>query len=757
MTSGVPVLKDLVLVGGGHSHVIVLRRLGMRPIPGVRITVVARDLHAPYSGMLPGLIAGLYGFDDVHIDLGPLARFAGARLFHAEAVGLDLDRRTVLCRDRPPVPYDVLSIDVGIAPRLDVAGAVEHAVPVKPIGGLVARWERLERRVRESPRRLRVATVGAGAAGVELTLAMQHALSTRARDESGGFHVPEFHLFGAAPTLLPTHNRGARRRFGRVLAARDVHLHLGTRISRVEPGRLETTRGESLEVDEVVWATAAAPPPWPAASGLAVDGAEFIAVDATLQSTSHPGVFAAGDVAAVLDHPREKAGVFAVRQGAPLAANLRRALVGKRLRPFSPQRRFLSLVSTGDRYAVASRGRMSAEGAWVWRWKDWIDRRFMRRFTELPEMDQDTTGRSREPPVPPGLAPPEVVRELSVVAMRCGGCGSKVGATLLDRVVARLEPVRRDDVVVGLDAPDDAAVASLPPGKLLVQSVDAFRSMIDDPWLFGRITANHCLSDLYAMGAEPCSALAIVTIPHGIESKMETLLEDLLSGAVAVLNDGGAALVGGHTSEGAEVQLGLSVSGSIDPGGILRKGGLRPGDRLVLTKPIGTGTLLAADMRGKAKSRWVDGAIRAMLQSNRDAAGAVRACGGRSCTDVTGFGLLGHLVEMTKASGIDARVALDAVPILEGAQETAARGLLSSLQPQNVRLRRAVANLEAAGADPRYPLLFDPQTAGGLLAGVPENEAETCLGRLHALGYTHAAVIGEIAERDDGSPPITIA
>ena len=757
MTTGVPVLKDLVLVGGGHSHVIVLRRLGMRAIPGVRITVIARDLHAPYSGMLPGLIAGLYGFDDVHIDLGPLARFAGARLFHAEAVGLDLDRRTVLCRDRPPVPYDVLSIDVGIAPRLDVAGAVEHAVPVKPIGGLVARWERLERRVRESPRRLRVAVAGAGAAGVELTLAMQHALSTRAQAEGGRFHVPEFHLFGAAPTVLPTHNRGAQRRFARVLAERGVHLHLGTRVARVDAGRLDTTDGESFEVDEVVWATAAAPPPWPAASGLAVDGAGFIAVDATLQSTSHPGVFAAGDVAAVLDHPREKAGVFAVRQGAPLAANLRRALLGKRLRPFSPQRRFLSLVSTGDRYAVASRGRMSAEGAWVWRWKDWIDRRFMRRFTELPEMDQDTTGRSREPPVPPGLAPPEVVRELSVVAMRCGGCGSKVGATLLDRVVARLEPVRRDDVVVGLDAPDDAAVASLPPGKLLVQSVDAFRSMIDDPWLFGRITANHCLSDLYAMGAEPCSALAIVTIPHGIESKMETLLEDLLSGAVAVLNDGGAALVGGHTSEGAEVQLGLSVSGSIDPGGILRKGGLRPGDRLVLTKPIGTGTLLAADMRGKAKARWVDGAIRAMLQSNRDAAGAVRACGGRSCTDVTGFGLLGHLVEMTKASGIDARVALDAVPILEGAQETAARGLLSSLQPQNVRLRRAVANLETAGADPRYPLLFDPQTAGGLLAGVPENEAETCLGRLHALGYTHAAVIGEIAERDDGSPPITIA
>ena len=758
MTSGAPVLKDLVLVGGGHSHVIVLRRLGMRPIPGVRITVIARDLHAPYSGMLPGLIAGLYGFDDVHVDLGPLARFAGARLFHGEAVGLDLERRTVRCRKRPPVPYDVLSIDVGIAPRLDIDGAVEHAVPVKPIGGLVARWERLAQRVRESPRKLRVAIVGAGAAGVELTLSMQHALATSAREEEAeGFHVPEFHLFGAAPTVLPTHNRGARGRFARVLAERGVHVHLGARVARVDTGRLETSDGDSFDMDEIVWATAAAPPLWPAASGLAVDGAGFIAVDATLQSTSHPGVFAAGDVAAVLDHPREKAGVFAVRQGRPLAANLRRALLGRRLRPFHPQRRFLSLVSTGDRYAVASRGRWSAEGAWVWRWKDWIDRRFMRRFADLPEMDVESAGSRPAPAVPPGLAPPDVVRELSVVAMRCGGCGSKVGATLLDRVVARLEPVRRDDVVVGLDAPDDAAVASLPPGKLLVQSVDAFRSMIDDPWLFGRITANHCLSDLYAMGAEPRSALAIVTIPHGLESKMETLLEDLLSGAVKVLNEGGAALVGGHTSEGAEVQLGLSVSGSIDPDGILRKGGLRPGDRLLLTKPIGTGTLLAADMRGKAKARWVDGAIRMMLHSNRDAAEAVRACGGRSCTDVTGFGLLGHLVEMTKASGVDARVKLDAVPILVGAEETAARGLLSSLQPQNVRLRRAVANVETAGADPRYPLLFDPQTAGGLLAGVPEARAEACIDRLQALGYTRAAVIGAVSERDDDAPPITIA
>ncbi len=755
MLSDTLILKDLVLVGGGHTHVIVLRRLGMRPTPGVRITVLARDLHAPYSGMLPGLIAGHYSFDDVHIDLGPLTRFAGARLFHAEAVGLDLDRQLVLCRDRPPVPYDVLSIDIGITPALGVTGASEHAVPVKPIGGLVERWMALERRVRDAQRRLRVGVVGAGAAGVELTLAFQHALTmANGAPESASFEVPEFHLFGAAPTVVPTHNRGVQARFGRVLSERGVHTHLGRLVSRVDAGRIELEGGESFDVDEVVWATDAAPQRWPAESGLAVDERGFITVAPTLQSTSHPGVFAVGDVASVVEHPREKAGVFAVRQGPPLEANLRRALRGEPLQPFSPQRRFLSLVSTGDRYAVASRGRVSLEGAWVWRWKDWIDRRFMQRFADLPEME--VTG-SATPAVPTGLAPPEVIRELSSAAMRCGGCGSKVGASILDRAIARLEPIRRDDVLVGLDAPDDASVESIPPGKLVVQSVDAFRSMVDDPYLFGRITANHCLGDLYAMGAEPRSALAIVSIPHGIERKMEAQLEELLEGAVAVLNDAGAALVGGHTSEGAELTLGFAVTGTVNRDGWLRKGGLQPGDAIVLTKPLGTGTLLAADMRGKAKARWVDGAVRSMLRSNREAADAVRAYGARACTDVTGFGLLGHLVEMTKASTVDVRLNLDDVPLLDGACDTAAAGLLSSLQPQNVRLRRAVANAGAIDGDARYHLLFDPQTAGGLLAGIPGDRSEACVARLRELGYSDAAVIGVVEPRSDRDEPITIA
>ena len=746
--SSVPVVKDLVLIGGGHTHVAVLRRFGMHPVAGVRLTLITRDIHTPYSGMLPGLVAGHYDFDDAHIDLAPLSRFAGARLYHRAAVGLDLDRRQVICDGRPPVPYDLLSINIGSTPSLrEVPGAAGVAVPVKPISTFVARWERFRARVAAASGPVKVGVVGVGAGGVELVLAVQFALHRMLEEIGRPVETLEFHLFGASDTILPTHNRGMGRRLERVLRERGVQVHLGQAVTSVSDGAITCGDGTTVAVDEILWVTQAGAAPWLRETGLEVDESGFVCVDDTLQSTSHPGVFAAGDVAAVVNHPREKAGVFAVRQGPPLAANLRRVLLGRPPRPFRPQRRFLTLVSTGGRHAVGARGPWSFEGAVIWRWKDWIDRRFMSKYRDLPPMADDAT-----PAVEPGLASPEVLREISTAAMRCGGCGSKVGATPLDRVLEQLQPVRRDDVLVGLDAPDDAAVVTVPAGKALVRTVDAFRTIVNDPFVFGQITANHCLGDIFAMGAEAQTALAIATVPFGLDTKIEDTLVQLLSGAVTVLNDAGAALVGGHTSEGAELALGLSLTGLVDPGAVLRKTGLRPGDRLVLTKGVGTGTLFAAEMRMRAKGRWIAGAVASMRQSSRAAAAVLRGHGATACTDVTGFGLLGHLVEMTKASGVDVRLALASVPVLDGALETSAAGLLSSLHPHNVRLRRAVVDVERAALDPRYPLLYDPQTAGGLLAGVPGDRADACVDDLRAQGYAQAAVIGVVESRGDDAP-----
>jgi selenide,water dikinase len=747
-----PIVKDLVLLGGGHSHLAVLRRFGMRPLQGVRLTLVTRDVHTAYSGMLPGFIAGHYSYDDCHIDLRPLTHFAGARLYHAAATGLDLDGRRVLCDGRPAVPFDLLSIDTGSVPAAeDVPGASRYGLPVKPVERFLRSWEAVVERTRQAPEELRIGVVGGGAGGIELALSAQHRLRCL-RQESG--RSPDdlrFHLVTDLPVILPTHNARARNKFRRILERHNVRVHVGSRVVRVEPDRVVCVRGQEIPHDVLFWVTNAAAPPWIRESGLATDESGFVQVDAHLQSLSHPGVFAAGDVAAMVESPRPKSGVFAVRQGPPLAENLRRAAQGQRLKPFRPQKQFLSLIGTGDRYAVASRARWSVEGQWVWRLKDWIDRRFMARYNELPEMASEP-----QATVAPGVADAQALREISALAMRCGGCGAKVGSTVLSRVLARLEPASRADVLVGLEHPDDAAVVSVPPGRLLVHTVDFFRAMLDDPFVFGGIAANHSLGDLYAMGAEPQTALAVATVPYGLEEKVEEQLYQLMAGACGVLRASGTALVGGHTSEGLELAFGLAVNGLAEPQRLLRKGGMRPGDRLILTKPLGTGTLFAADMRGRAKGRWIDCAIACMLQCSKQASEILQRHSATACTDVTGFGLLGHLLEMIRASEVDAVLDLEALPVLPGALETLGRGIFRSLQPQNIRLRRAIAESERLARHPFYPLLFDPQTAGGLLASVPEDRSQACLSELGEAGYCQAAVVGETLNRSGRLEPVVL-
>jgi selenide,water dikinase len=748
-----PVIKDVVLVGAGHAHVGVLRRFGMEPEPGVRLTLITRQVDSPYSGMLPGQVAGLYGFDDTHIDTGPLCRFAGARLLKDEAIGLDLAGKRVLCRNRPPVPFDLLSINTGSTPNTgSVPGAAGRAVPVKPIDGFLDRFDALRDRVLAAGGHARIGVVGAGAGGVELLLSLERRLR---RELAAAGHDPgslAFALVARSDDVLPGFPKRMRERFAAILRERGIEVRTASPVVRVvEGGALQLGDGSVLPLDEILWATRASPAGWLKETGLALDGGGFIRVAPTLESVSHPGVFAAGDVAALEGHALPRSGVYAVRQGPALADNLRRALTGRALAPHKPQGDALYLVSTGEPYAIGTRNGVVVEGAWVWRLKDWIDRRFMRKFNELPDMATPVPQRPATV-----VADGAALKEISAMAMRCGGCGAKVGATVLSRALGAIAPAERDDVVVGLDAPDDAAVVDTGGPRLAIQTVDYFRAIVDDPYLFGKIAATHALGDVYAMGGEPQTALAIATVPYGLEAKVEADLSLMMTGANEVLRAAGCALVGGHTSEGAELSLGFSVTGLVDRAAVLRKGGLAPGDALIVTKPIGTGTLLAAEMRGKAKARWVAAAVEHMAASNGAAAGILKRHGAHAATDVTGFGLLGHLVEMVKASGVDVTLHLAAVPLLDGARETLAMGIFSSLQPQNVRLRRAIRNLDEAAWHPLYPMLFDPQTAGGLLASVPGGAAADCLAELRVGGYPRAAIIGRVAPASDALEPVTL-
>jgi selenide,water dikinase len=368
-------LKRLLLLGGGHSHVEVLRQFGVRPIAGVDITLVSPVRFAPYSGMLPGLIAGHYKHHECHIDLERLARFAGARFLRTLSHDVDPARREVVLAEGPTIRYDILSIDVGSTSAMaGIPGAAENAIAVRPVETLLQAWNALIERAGANGLGM-LAVVGGGAAGVELLLAMQYRLAQLFERST-----VRFVLVTDTDRLLIGHDPKVHSAFERILSERQIELHFVSRIARVEPNVVVMANGQRIAADAIVWVTGAGASPRLSETGLALDTAGFIAVNEHLQSISSPAVFAAGDCATIGGYAYPKSGVYAVRQGPPLAANLRRSLAGVPLIAYRPQHRALALISTGDKYAVASCGPLVFESAWVWRWKDYIDRRFMAKY-----------------------------------------------------------------------------------------------------------------------------------------------------------------------------------------------------------------------------------------------------------------------------------------------------------------------------------------------------------------------------------------
>jgi selenide, water dikinase len=333
--------------------------------------------------------------------------------------------------------------------------------------------------------------------------------------------------------------------------------------------------------------------------------------------------------------------------------------------------------------------------------------------------------------------------------MHCAGCGSKVGHTVLSAALERLR-AENSDASDSISYGDDAALIEYPPEAKIVTSVDHFKAFIEDPYLFGAVTATHCLSDVYAMGAEVHNALASVTLPYSMKAHYGDILYELLAGAYSVLRKDNAALVGGHTAEGEDFFFGLTVNGVFTGEVIPKRGGVA-GDVLILSKAIGTGVLLVGDQLRITRGPWLRAAFDSMLESNREAAGIFREYDARSMTDITGFGLVGHLLEMVQESEFRARVDIESIPLLTGTLGLSDSGLRSTLYPENIRVESDITNLGDFQMHPRYPLLFDPQTSGGLLAMIPEENAEACLAAFADSGNIAATKIGLI-EKTTGRP-----
>lgn len=690
--NNLPLTRDLVLIGGGHTHALVLRSWGMNPLPGVRVTVINPGPTAPYSGMLPGFVAGHYTRDELDIDLVQLARFAGARIVNGYATGINTSAQTVTVAGRPPIAYDVAAVDIGITSAMpDLPGFKTHAIPAKPLGAFASRWDAF----RASARTPHLAIIGGGVAGAELAMAMAYAL----RDQS-----PHVKLIDRGKVLTALGYK-ARQKMLAALTASEVEIIEDAEVTEVFAEGIVLRDGRTIRSDFTTGAAGAKPHDWIAATGLTLHEG-FINVDANLQSSA-PEVFAVGDCAHLSHDPRPKAGVYAVREAPVLFDNLRAVLSGGALRPYKPQRDYLKLISLGQKSALAEKFGTAREGRLLWKWKHHIDSKFMNQFADPPTMQQHKLPRTVALDVKDTLGDKPM----------CGGCGAKVGRATLQNVLTD-------------HFGDDAG--EVQSGQ--VMSTDHLRAFTLDPVMMTRVAATHALGDIWAMAAKPQAATVNLILPRMHMALHQRTLVEIMTTAGDVMRSAGAKIIGGHTSIGDELTVGFTVTGLTKSP--ITLAGAKAGDCIIITKPIGSGTILAAEMAGQARGADVIACFDLMVQDQTKASTLLGKA--HAMTDITGFGLAGHLRGICDASGVGAILDLGAIPVMDGALALSQSGVRSTLFADN--------QIGAGPIDgPPFDLLFDPQTAGGLLAAVPAKTAKGILQSLQKAGYP-AALIGEFTE-----------
>jgi len=743
-----PVVSDLVLLGGGHANIQVLKMMAMNPLGGLRITLISDQTHSPYSGMIPGYLAGYYTYEDCHFDLRRLCEELGLRFIKAKIIGIDPQRKKIRLENRADLSYDCASINVGIEPRRIEKLAHESAfkiIPLKPISQFITQWDQLLTDLKnyKGNDSLPLAVVGAGAAGVEISIILKMLIDKNQWNAKVCLiHRHEY--------LVSEKDRQAQKQLLKTLNALHINLYQNTEVLEVQENGLVLKGANGFVHTDFFFraliATQAAAPKWFKNSGLSVNQDGFLKVTEKLLVENEDSLFAAGDCIHFLPSPLKKAGVYAVRQGMTLEHNIRAFFTRQSsLKTFHPKKNVLSLITIGDMKALVHQDSASLlrvlSPVLLWTVKDWIDRRFMARF-QAETFAVNPGHINKVMPVPKSSLVPEDWQ-----VNTCGGCGSKLAASILTQSLNKLTIPPDDFVLLGVKDGEDCALTQVSENTLCLQTIDQFRSFISDPYLLGQIATQHALSDVYAMGGVAKTAQVGLTLCAAAEKIHGEDVFQVMSGVLDSLTKNAASLVGGHTGEGAELAIAIAVQGEVAPKQVLRKQLTQPGNQLILTKPIGTGVIFAANMLAQANGKWVDEALSSMLQSNKTALETIRVFAVSGCTDITGFGLLGHAVEMlgkNSDNSLGIKIDYKAIPLLDGVNQLFEKGYFASIAVKNYESLRSVLSAEVNNQN--VPALFDPQTSGGLLFSVPFYQTENCLKALHQNGTSKACVIGEVIE-----------
>ena len=697
----IPITNDLVLIGGGHSHLSVLMKLSKKPINGNRITLITNEIDTPYSGMIPGYIEGIYSWRDSHIDLYRLCLKLNVRFIHAEVERVSAYEKEIYFKDRPKIKFDVLSINTGIqSNNREIKGAAKYCLSVKPISKLANNF------LNKITNFKSIAFIGGGAGSVELALAIKKRFLNINQDI-------KITIITGKRGLLSTFPQKTKLTSLKTLEKFKIDIIEYKRVLEVKPKQIILSDKSMLKIDKAILSTNSMTPKWLAKSDILLTKDNYILVNKSFQ-TNYKYVFASGDVIDFNNQNLKKAGVFAVRSGKPLAINIKQFILGKKLVEYKFNKNYLALIGTSKRSAIATKYNLTFNSRFFFYLKKYIDQNFIKKFSDFKIRKKFTLEALKTDVLNIFVKHKEKITDKNDI-MQCKGCAAKVPLNALKQALPK-------DIV---STSEDAV--SVPGQPELYQTVDMISSIITDPFLLGKIAANHSISDMVSVNSKITSAMMILQLPLSKTEINSRDLEQVLLGANEIFKTIDCPLIGGHTMIGKDKDpiIGFSILGQKQKKIKIMKNRrkIKTKDLLILTEKIGSGLIFAGINNYLIDSYFQTDVIKQMIKGNLNFGKISNHLNILSMTDITGFGLANHLLNLIKRDNSKTGLTIypNKIPLFEGVNECLNKDIKSSLFKSNydIAQKDIIYKRDKSKLD---NILYDPQTVGGIAFIIPQEE-----------------------------------
>ena len=697
----IPITNDLVLIGGGHSHLSVLMKLSKKPLNGNRITLITNEIDTPYSGMIPGYIEGIYSWRDSHIDLYRLCLKLNVRFIHAEVERVSAHEKEIYFKDRPKIKFDVLSINTGIqSNNREIKGAAKYCLPVKPISKLTNNF------LNKITNFKSIAFIGGGAGSVELALAIKKRFLNINQDI-------KITIITGKRGLLSTFPQKTKLTSLKTLEKFKIDIIEYKRVLEVKPKQIILSDKSMLKIDKAILSTNSMTPKWLAKSDILLTKDNYILVNKSFQ-TNYKYVFASGDVIDFNNQNLKKAGVFAVRSGKPLAINIKQFILGKKLVEYKFNKNYLALIGTSKRSAIATKYNLTFNSRFFFYLKKYIDQNFIKKFSDFKIRKKFTLEALKTDVLNIFVKHKEKITDKNDI-MQCKGCAAKVPLNALKQALPK-------DIV---STSEDAV--SVPGHPELYQTVDMISSIITDPFLLGKIAANHSISDMVSVNSKITSAMMILQLPLSKTEINSRDLEQVLLGANEIFKTIDCPLIGGHTMIGKDKDpiIGFSILGQKQKKIKIVKNRrkIKTKDLLILTEKIGSGLIFAGINNYLIDSYFQIDVIKQMIKGNLNFGKISNQLNILSMTDITGFGLANHLLNLIKRDNSKTGLTIypNKIPLFQGVNECLNKDIKSSLFKSNydIAQKDIIYKRDKSKLD---NILYDPQTVGGIAFIIPQEE-----------------------------------